>query len=356
MRIIIDLDGTICELRKHGQDYSQVKPNPLAIQKIKALKKQGHYLIIQTSRHMKTCGGDQGQVLAKVGAITLDWLKKHKVPYDEIYLGKPNGDVYIDDLSFKMTGWDQVEPKDFSSETVNILIPMAGAGSRFVKAGYKEPKPLIKVRGKLMIEWALKSFDFLKNHPKKNLIFVIQKESEKQYGLSAALKKIFNPKIKIVQIDGLTSGQAETCLKAKKHINNYNRLFIYNCDTYSTSKIWDLIEKEDPDGILPCFKASDPRYSFARLDQYGYVDKTAEKKAISNLATTGMYYFKRGLDFVWAAQKQIEKEKTENSEFYVAPCYNELISIGQKIKTVPTDLNWVLGTPEELEYFKNNFK
>lgn len=356
MRIIIDLDGVIAELKKNRQDYADLRINPGALGKMRALKKAGHYIILQTARHMKTCDGDQGKVVARIGKKTLDWLEKNHVPYDEVYFGKPYAHLYIDDLAHKFTSWDNIEIEDFNEDKVNILIPMAGAGLRFTNAGFKKPKPLIDVFGKPMIIWAMRSFNFLNKLKKYQLIFVISADQEKEYGLANKLQKIFGNKIKIIKQNTPPRGQADSCLLAKEYINNYNKLFIYNCDTYSTSKIWEMIEKEDPDGILPCFKSTDPKYSFAKLDDYGFICETAEKKVISNLASTGMYYFKRGSDFVSAAETMIKNVDKHNNEFYIAPCYNELLKSGKKIRTIWIDKNYVMGTPEELDDFQKKYK
>ena len=355
---MIDIDGTIAELKKQGQTYKNVRLNEGAAEKIKALKKAGHYIILQTARHMKTCDGDTGKVVAKIGKETLDWLLEHDVLYDEIYFGKPYADVYLDDLAHKFTSWDAVDVNGFDDEKLNIVIPIAGAGSRFVDAGFDVPKPLIKVHDKTLIEWSVKSFDFLKKTKKVSFIFIILKEHDKKYALKKSLKNIFGNTIKIIVIDEMTRGQAETCLMAKSLIDNYNQLVIYNCDTYTTgnSKMFDLIEKERPDGILACFKSNDPRYSYARLDSFGYVDLTKEKEVISPLATSGMYYFKRGSDFVTAAENMIKNDDDSKGEYYVAPCYNEMLKSGKKIKTYLVDENWVIGTPEEFENFERKYK
>ncbi len=108
MRICIDLDGVIAELKKENETYANVKPIPGAVEKIKKLKENGHYIIIYTARHMKTCNGSVSKVLAKVGKITLDWLEKYQVPYDEIVFGKPWADVYIDDNGFRFKNWDEI--------------------------------------------------------------------------------------------------------------------------------------------------------------------------------------------------------------------------------------------------------
>ena len=108
MRLCIDLDGVVCELRKNGQTYADLAPVPGAVEKLRALRRAGHYIILLTARHMKTCEGNVGLVIARQGKITLDWLEKHGVEYDELHFGKPHADVYIDDNAFRFEAWSQV--------------------------------------------------------------------------------------------------------------------------------------------------------------------------------------------------------------------------------------------------------
>lgn len=108
MRICIDLDGVICQLREPGQAYADIAPVPGAIETIRALRAAGHVVIIHTARHMKTCEGNVGKVLARVGQITLDWLARHEVEYDELYFGKPWADVYIDDNALRFRTWSEI--------------------------------------------------------------------------------------------------------------------------------------------------------------------------------------------------------------------------------------------------------
>tara|TARA_A100001015_G_C14974579_1_gene706652 strand:- start:682 stop:1065 length:384 start_codon:yes stop_codon:yes gene_type:complete len=108
MRICIDLDGVISNLKKNNESYKDLKPIKGAVKKIKDLKKNGHYIIIYTARHMKTCDGNVGKVISKIGMLTLDWLKKYKVPYDEIYFGKPWADIYIDDNALRFLNWSKI--------------------------------------------------------------------------------------------------------------------------------------------------------------------------------------------------------------------------------------------------------
>jgi capsule biosynthesis phosphatase len=108
LRICLDLDGVISDFRKDGQSYADVSPIPGAIEKIKQLRANGHYIIIHTARHMKTCNGNVGMVQAKIGKATIDWLEQHNVEYDELHFGKPWANIYIDDNAFRFKGWDEV--------------------------------------------------------------------------------------------------------------------------------------------------------------------------------------------------------------------------------------------------------
>ncbi len=109
MRICIDLDGVICELRKAGQAYADLQPLPGAVDRLRQLKAAGHYLIICTARHMKTCDGNVGKVVARQGAVTLDWLTRHGIEYDELHFGKPWAEVYIDDNALRFTSWAEID-------------------------------------------------------------------------------------------------------------------------------------------------------------------------------------------------------------------------------------------------------
>jgi capsule biosynthesis phosphatase len=108
MRICIDLDGVICQLRKPGQGYPDLDPVPGAVDKLRQLRAAGHYIIIATARHMKTCDGNVGKVVARQGAITLDWLARHEVEFDEIHFGKPHAEIYIDDNALRFEAWDGI--------------------------------------------------------------------------------------------------------------------------------------------------------------------------------------------------------------------------------------------------------
>ncbi|MDW8465869.1 MAG: hypothetical protein RML35_06720 [Chloroherpetonaceae bacterium] len=109
MRIVINLDGTICPIKQPNETYEDLKPLPQAAERIRELRAQGHYIIIQTARHMKTCNGNVGLAMKKIGKLTLEWLDKHGIEYDEIYFGKPNADVYIDDRALRFESWEKID-------------------------------------------------------------------------------------------------------------------------------------------------------------------------------------------------------------------------------------------------------
>lgn len=236
---------------------------------------------------------------------------------------------------------------------MNILIPMAGAGQRFVNAGYVFPKPLIEIRNKPMIQWVIESLNINANY-----IFIIQKEHQKKYNIKSVLN-ILKPNCKIVELDGITEGAACTTLLAKKYINNSNPLIIANSDQFikwnSSEALYDFNSK-NLDGAILTFEAIHPKWSYAKCDENGYVIEVAEKKVISKNATVGVYYWKHGSDYVNSAENMIKKNIRVNNEFYVCPVYNEFIKKNKKIKIHNIDEMWGMGTPEDLQNFIQNFK
>jgi HAD superfamily hydrolase (TIGR01509 family) len=240
-----------------------------------------------------------------------------------------------------------VNPK-WQGGRMNVLIPMAGAGSRFQQAGYTFPKPLIEVHGKPMIQVVAENINVDARH-----IYVVQKSHYEKYNLKSLLNLI-SPDCEIVQVDGVTEGAACTTLLAKEYINNDEPLLIANSDQYidwdSNEFMYSMTADEIDGGILT-FTATHPKWSFAKLDEDGFVCEVAEKKPISNIATAGIYYWKKGSDYVRLAEQMITKDVRTNNEFYVCPVFNEAIEAGLKIKTYQIEKMWGLGTPEDLASF-----
>ena len=236
---------------------------------------------------------------------------------------------------------------------MNVLIPMAGAGSRFQQAGYTFPKPLIDVEGKPMIQVVVDNLNI-----DATFIYVVQKEHRVKYNLDTLLNLI-TPGCKIVEVEGITEGAACTTLLAKEYIDNDQPLVMANSDQFvewdSNEFMYKMIEQKVDGGILT-FKATHPKWSFAKVDEYGCVTEVAEKNPISDIATVGVYYWAKGSDYVKYAEQMIDKNIRTNNEFYVCPVYNEAIADCKKIKTFNIDKMWGLGTPEDLKYYLENYK
>ena len=235
---------------------------------------------------------------------------------------------------------------------LNVLIPMAGAGSRFATAGYTFPKPLIDVEGKPMIQVVVENLNIDANY-----IYVVQKSHREKYNLDTLLNLI-TPNCTIVEVDGVTEGAACTALLAKEFIDNANPLFFANSDQFvewDSNEFFYKMNENDADGGIPVFHSTHPKWSFAKLDEDGFVTEVQEKNPISDLATIGFYYWKQGSDFVKYSEEMIEQDIRVNGEFYVCPVYNNAIKGGLKVRTFDTPKMWGLGTPEDLKHYLENY-
>jgi HAD superfamily hydrolase (TIGR01509 family) len=241
----------------------------------------------------------------------------------------------------------------WKNEKLNILIPMAGAGSRFQQAGYTFPKPLIEVNNKPMIQVVVENLNIDANY-----IYVVQKSHREKYNLDTMLNLI-TPGCKIVEVDVLTEGAACTALLAKDYINNDSPLFFANSDQFvewDSNEFMYKMQESNCDGGIVTFKATHPKWSFARIDDNGFVTEVAEKNPISDNATVGFYYWKHGSDFVKYAEQMIERNIRVNNEFYVCPVYNQAIEDCKKIRIFESSKMWGLGTPEDLKFYLENHK
>jgi HAD superfamily hydrolase (TIGR01509 family) len=235
---------------------------------------------------------------------------------------------------------------------MNVLIPMAGAGSRFQQAGYTFPKPLIDVNGKPMIQMVVENLNI-----DANFVFVVQKEHREKYNLDTLLNLIA-PNCKVVEVDGLTEGAACTALLAKEYIDSDAPLFFANSDQFvewDSNEFFYKMNETDADGGIVTFKATHPKWSFAKIDDNGIVTEVAEKNPISDLATVGFYYWKHGSDFVKYAEQMITNNVRVNNEFYVCPVFNQAIEGGKIIRTFDVPKMWGTGTPEDLKHYLENY-
>jgi HAD superfamily hydrolase (TIGR01509 family) len=262
-------------------------------------------------------------------------------------------DLTFDKIFVKLNNKMNIDIPKWQGGKMNVLIPMAGAGSRFQQAGYTFPKPLIDVNGKPMIQVVVDNLNI-----DATFVFVVQKEHREKYNLDTLLNLI-TPGCKIVEVSSLTEGAACTTLLAKEFIDNDDPLVMANSDQFvewdSNEFMYKMIEQKVDGGILT-FKATHPKWSFAKIDESGYVTEVAEKNPISDIATVGVYYWAKGSDYVKYAEKMIEKNIRVNNEFYVCPVFNEAIQDGKKIKTYNIEKMWGIGTPEDLKYYLENKK
>ena len=236
---------------------------------------------------------------------------------------------------------------------LNVLIPMAGAGSRFEKAGYTFPKPLVEVNGKPMIQVVVEALNI-----EANYIYIVQKSHREKYNLDSLLNLI-TPNCQVLEVDGLTEGAACTALIAKELIDNENPLFFANSDQYvdwNSSEFMYKMQETNSDGGIVTFSSTHPKWSYAKVDENGLVIEVAEKNPISDKATIGYYFWKNGSDFVKYAEQMIEKDIRVNKEFYVCPVFNQAIEDEKKVMTFHAENMWGLGTPEDLNYFLEHYK
>ena len=314
-----------------NQDVKHPKPSPEMYLKcmIKAGIGPKHTLIVEDSHIGRKAALSSGASLCAV-----------RNP-DDVTYEKVKGAIEHNFKSQKIiTPWQ--------GGKMNVLIPMAGAGSRFEKAGYTFPKPLIDVNGKPMIQLVTENLNIEARH-----IYIVQKSHYEKYNLQQLLNLI-SPECVIVQVDGVTEGAACTTLLAKQFINNDEPLVISNSDQVfewdSNEFMYSMVADEVDGGILT-FEATHPKWSFAKLGEDGFVTEVAEKNPISNIATAGVYYFRKGSDYVKYAEQMIERDIRTNNEFYVCPVYNQACEDEQKIKVFHIDRMWGLGTPEDLNHY-----
>lgn len=236
---------------------------------------------------------------------------------------------------------------------LNIAIPMAGHGSRFSKAGYIMPKPLIPVHGKPMISLVI---DNLKPNCDHRFIFICQAEHLHHYPLRNLLEEKA-PGCKIIEVIQVTEGAACTVLLAKEYINNANQLMIANCDQYIDVDINQYLNSlsHNIDGLIMTMKENNNKWSYIELNSKNKITRVAEKEVVSDEATVGIYNYQHGADFVKAAESMIAKNLRVNNEFYVAPAYNEMIASRKRIDyfnigTIGKGMH-SLGTPGDLSLF-----
>ena len=230
---------------------------------------------------------------------------------------------------------------------MNIVITMAGIGARFRAAGWTVPKYRIEVRGKTLFEWSMSS---LESFRRWQFIFIVRREDQsREFITSTCAGMGIEPRI--IELDRLTKGQAETALLASNVWQENEPLMVYNIDTYvEPGQLRPELLKGD--GFIPCFAADGTHWSFVRLDSDGRALEVQEKVRISDHCSIGAYYF-RSAKLYSELYDEFYIQSNVEKEYYIAPMYNRLIERGGEVRIQSIDSKYVhvLGTPEEVEAF-----
>lgn len=265
---------------------------------------------------------------------------------------KNSASLTLDKIVHKITDINLLNTIKYQNDDLTIVIPCAGAGSRFEKVGYTKPKPLIDVNGKPMIQVVVENLSI-----RAHYIYLVQKSFAEEF--KCLVNAITPGRCTVIELDGVTDGAACTILKAKEYINNENPILIVNSDQYLEWDVKDfinqMISNKTIDAGISTFTDTQDKWSFVKLNKDGHVVQVSEKNPISDIATTGVYYWKHGSDFCKFAQQMINKDIRVNGEFYVCPVFNEAIQDGKIIKTSMVDKMWGLGTPEDLNNYLSEF-
>lgn len=234
-----------------------------------------------------------------------------------------------------------------------LLIPMAGMGTRFTSAGYTTPKPLLPIGSRTMIELVIENLD--SNHVSRIILVALIDSRSSQLD---KLQAKYQGRLTIMYIPKVSGGPAETCSMVFDQIDLESPLVIANSDQYldfDFASSFSSLQNEGVSGAIWAMRDNDPKWSYVQVDEFYMATLVKEKEVISDLATCGVYGFNKAKDFINGYEKMVAMGDKTNGEYYVAPVYNYLISDAKKIKVI--DLGEVskvmhgLGTPEDYEKF-----
>jgi capsule biosynthesis phosphatase len=361
MRIVVDIDGTLTHIKYPDESYGDLAPYPHLREWLQRMKREGHTIVIYTSRRMKTHGGNVGKVLADTGPDLLDWLRRHEIPCDELYLGKPFGDIILDDMAVALNP-DVAADQQLARVLPVFVIAAAGEGRRFREAGFAEEKFEIQARGHSLTYWALKSLPLDIGQK-----IVVIGQAAKRQPLERAVRRALDElgylsefvkeRLEFVWLPHLTRGQAETVLQSKvilRELWGLAPVVVYNIDTYfDSSRLKQRLmgfAHSGLMGLMGLFPAEGEHLSFGRVEN-GKVVEAAEKRRISPLASTGLYVFKSLAMFEELVARHGAEVVAQARELYVAPFYNHVLSDYGPVGYDVAETVHPIGTPEELALF-----
>ena len=317
-----------------NQDVKNPKPNPEMF--LKAMVEYGvspkECVIVEDSHYGR-------QAAFKAGAHLCAVENSEDVTYEKIksVIKKAGYNNKKNNYNPKWQGGD-----------LRVVIPLAGSGNSYKKAGYNFPKFLVDIAGKPMIQWVIENINVDGKY-----IFIFKKSDFEKYNLKYMIQLLVKD-FEIILVDEDTDGAAKTVLEAQHLINNEYPLAIVNGDQYmkwNSNEFFYAMAADECDGGLVTFKSPHPQFSFVKTGENGFIKECSEKKPISNDATAGVYYFREGKSFVEAANQMIDKKIMTDGQYFVCPAYNELILDGKKIRKFDIEKIWSFSVPEGLKYF-----
>lgn len=350
MKLVIDLDGVIRKLPNSKDDKSYILDQKM-IEFLRYRKKLGDYIVIFTASGMSSNNNDIGKVYTKNYVAIYNMLKEHEVPFDELILGKPNADIYIDDKAVRYNS-------NLDLKLPTFIITAAGRGRRTREIS-NLPKPIIPVANKPMMYWALKSLPL----DIANRIILLYRDERIVNVAYDVLRNLgyndffIQEKFEHVRVDRDTDGQAETVIYAKEYLKN-EPIVIYNIDTYFESyyiKSKLLTFTNFYDGIIGGFKSKEPIYSYIKIHD-DRVIQVAEKIVISDIATTGLYGFSDMKQYEYYYNNYSVEIKKHYNEVYIAPLYQYMINDSKRIWFDIAERAYSLGSKPEVELFEKLFQ
>jgi HAD superfamily hydrolase (TIGR01509 family) len=317
-----------------NQDVKNPKPNPEMF--LKAMVEYGvspkECVIVEDSHYGRQAAFDAGAHLCAVE-------NTEDVTYEKIrsVIDTAKSNNKKNDYTPKWQGGD-----------LRVVVPLAGSGKSYQKAGYNFPKFLVDIAGKPMIQWVIENINV-----EGKFIFIFQRSDFEKYNLKYMIQLLVKD-FEILLVDEETDGAARTVLEAEKLINDEYPLAIVNGDQYmkwNSNEFFYAMAADECDGGIVTFKSTHPQYSFVKTGEDGFLEECSEKKPISDDATAGVYYFREGKSFVRAAKQMISKKIKTDNQYFVCPTYNELIAEGKKIRKFDIEKIWSFSVPEGLKYF-----
>lgn len=246
---------------------------------------------------------------------------------------------------------DALTAAEKMNRKIHLVIPMAGAGSRFSEKGFHIPKPMIEIHGRPFFFWAAMSVKKYANL--EDITFAVLEGHKSKFGIDHTVYEFF-PNAEIISIPHVLPGPVFTCLEASKNINDTLPVVFNDCDhMFSSLKVYDALNHGfEYDGGLLTFESCDPRFSYVRFDSYGNITGTEEKNPVSKSAVCGAYIFRNINIFRNSAEKYVRS--CPYSECFMSGVYNVMCADNLTVKSFSTEYNVDFGTPEEYERAKDS--